>query len=151
MAGWRVGFICGNKKLVAALKKIKSWFDYGMFTPIQVAATVALDGDQDCVEQIRQTYEKRRDTLIEAFSAAGWDIAKPRASMFAWAKLPPQVGNIGSKEFAKQLLTKACVAVSPGAGFGVAGDEYVRIAFIENENRIRQAARNIKKYLKEVQ
>lgn len=151
MAGWRVGFICGNKKLVAALKKIKSWFDYGMFTPIQVAATVALDGDQDCVEQIRQTYEKRRDTLIEAFSAAGWDIAKPRASMFAWAKLPPQVGNISSKEFAKQLLTKACVAVSPGAGFGVAGDDYVRIAFIENENRIRQAARNIKKYLKEVQ
>ncbi|WP_096018490.1 LL-diaminopimelate aminotransferase [Campylobacter lanienae] len=151
MAGWRVGFICGNKKLVAALKKIKSWFDYGMFTPIQVAATVALDGDQDCVEQIRQTYEKRRDTLIEAFSAAGWDIAKPRASMFAWAKLPPQVGNIGSKEFAKQLLTKACVAVSPGSGFGVAGDDYVRIAFIENENRIRQAARNIKKYLKEIQ
>lgn len=151
MAGWRVGFICGNKKLVAALKKIKSWFDYGMFTPIQVAATVALDGDQDCVEQIRQTYEKRRDTLIEAFSAAGWEIAKPRASMFAWAKLPPQVGNIGSKEFAKQLLTKACVAVSPGSGFGVAGDEYVRIAFIENENRIRQAARNIKKYLKEIQ
>ena len=151
MAGWRVGFICGNKKLVAALKKIKSWFDYGMFTPIQVAATVALDGDQDCVEQIRQTYEKRRDTLIEAFSAAGWEIAKPRASMFAWAKLPPQVGNIGSKEFAKQLLTKACVAVSPGSGFGVAGDDYVRIAFIENENRIRQAARNIKKYLKEIQ
>lgn len=151
MAGWRVGFICGNKKLVAALKKIKSWFDYGMFTPIQVAATVALDGDQDCVEQIRQTYEKRRDILIEAFSAAGWEIAKPRASMFAWAKLPPQVGNIGSKEFAKQLLTKACVAVSPGSGFGVAGDDYVRIAFIENENRIRQAARNIKKSLKEIQ
>ena len=151
MAGWRVGFICGNKKLVSALKKIKSWFDYGMFTPIQVAATVALDGDQDCVEQIRQTYERRRDTLIEAFSAAGWEIAKPRASMFAWAKLPPQVGSIGSKEFAKQLLTRACVAVSPGAGFGPAGDEYVRIAFIENENRIRQAARNIKKYLKEVQ
>ncbi|ANE31995.1 aspartate aminotransferase [Campylobacter hyointestinalis] len=149
MAGWRVGFVCGNKKLVAALKKIKSWFDYGMFTPIQVAATVALDGDQNCVEQIRQTYEKRRDILIDAFCSAGWEIAKPRASMFAWAKLPTQVGNIGSKEFAKQLLTKACVAVSPGAGFGVAGDKYVRIAFIENENRIRQAARNIKKYLKE--
>ena len=113
--------------------------------------SIQLDGDQDCVEQIRQTYEKRRDTLIEAFSAAGWEIAKPRASMFAWAKLPPQVGNIGSKEFAKQLLTKACVAVSPGSGFGVAGDDYVRIAFIENENRIRQAARNIKKYLKEIQ
>lgn len=150
MAGWRVGFVCGNKRLVAALKKIKSWFDYGMFTPIQVAATIALDGDQSCVEEIRKTYEHRRDVLIEAFAASGWDIAKPRASMFAWAKLPPQVGNIGSKEFAKQLLTKASVAVSPGAGFGVAGDNYVRIAFIENDNRIRQAARNIKHYLKEL-
>ncbi len=150
MAGWRVGFVCGNPKLIAALKKIKSWFDYGMFTPIQVAATVALDGDQSCVEEIRKNYEKRRDCLIEAFDAAGWQIQKPRASMFAWAKLPPQVGNIGSKEFAKQLLTKAGVAVSPGSGFGPGGDRFVRIAFIENENRIRQAARNIKKYLKEL-
>ncbi len=151
MAGWRVGFVCGNKRLVAALKKIKSWFDYGMFTPIQVAATIALDSDQSCVEQIRQTYEHRRDVLIDAFAQAGWEIAKPHASMFAWAKIPPQVGNIGSKEFAKQLLTHACVAVSPGAGFGAAGDNYVRIAFIENDNRIRQAARNIKHYLKELQ
>lgn len=149
MAGWRVGFVCGNKKLILALKKIKSWFDYGMFTPIQVAATVALDSDQSCVEEIRKTYEKRRDILIEAFCSSGWEIAKPRASMFAWAKLPYQVKNMGSKEFSKQLLTKANVAVSPGAGFGIAGDNYVRIAFIENENRIRQAARNIKKYLKE--
>lgn len=150
MAGWRVGFVCGNKKLIAALKKIKSWFDYGMFTPIQVAATVALDGPQDCVEENRAMYEHRRDVLVESFGAAGWDIEKPRASMFAWAKLPPQVGNIGSNEFAKQLLTKAKVAVSAGGGFGVAGDKYVRIALIENDNRIRQAARNIKQYLKEL-
>ncbi|WP_297948097.1 LL-diaminopimelate aminotransferase [uncultured Campylobacter sp.] len=150
MAGWRVGFVSGNKKLVAALKKIKSWFDYGMFTPIQVAATIALDGPQECVEQIRASYEKRRNFLIDAFADAGWQIAKPSASMFAWAKLPPAAAHLGSMEFSKQLLTKARVAVSPGVGFGAAGDDYVRIAFIENENRIRQAARNIKKYLKEI-
>ncbi len=150
MAGWRVGFVSGNKKLVAALKKIKSWFDYGMFTPIQVAATIALDGPQECVEEIRATYEKRRNFLIDAFADAGWVIAKPSASMFAWAKLPPAVAHLRSMEFSKQLLTKACVAVSPGVGFGAAGDDYVRIAFIENENRTRQAARNIKKYLKEI-
>lgn len=150
MAGWRVGFVCGNKKLVAALKKIKSWFDYGMFTPIQVAATIALDGPQDCIGEIRETYQKRRDVLLEAFDNAGWHIDKPSASMFAWAKLPEKCEKLGSMEFSKQLLTKACVAVSPGIGFGAAGDNYVRIAFIENENRIRQAARNIKKYLKEL-
>ena len=150
MAGWRVGFVSGNKKLVAALKKIKSWFDYGMFTPIQVAATIALDGPQECVEQIRASYEKRRNFLIDAFADAGWQIAKPSASMFAWAKLPPAAAHLGSMEFSKQLLTKACVAVSPGVGFGAAGDDYVRIAFIENENRTRQATRNIKKYLKEI-
>ena len=150
MAGWRVGFVSGNKKLVAALKKIKSWFDYGMFTPIQVAATIALDGPQECVEQIRASYEKRRNFLIDAFADAGWQIAKPSASMFAWAKLPPAAANLRSMEFSKQLLTKARVAVSPGVGFGAAGDDYVRIAFIENENRTRQAARNIKKYLKEI-
>lgn len=149
MAGWRVGFICGNKRLIAALKKIKSWFDYGMFTPIQVAATIALDEDQSCVEEIRAKYEKRRDVLIDAFCNAGWHINKPQASMFAWARLPEVALHMGSKEFAKELLTKANVAVSPGAGFGVAGDKYVRIAFIENEKRIRQAARNIKNYLKE--
>ncbi|MBR8462346.1 LL-diaminopimelate aminotransferase [Campylobacter sp. faydin G-24] len=149
MAGWRVGFVCGNKRLCAALKKIKSWFDYGMFTPIQVGATVALDGDQSCVDEIRSTYQKRRDVLLEAFDAAGWSMNKPSSSMFVWAKLPPQVGNIGSLEFSKQLLTKAQVAVSPGIGFGDGGNDYVRFALIENENRIRQAARNVKKYLKE--
>ena len=150
MAGWRVGFVCGNKRLVAALKKIKSWFDYGMFTPIQVAATIALDGPQDCVDKIRQTYEHRRDVLLEAFDNSGWHIEKPKASMFAWAKLPEKCLNLGSMEFSKQLLTKANIAVSPGIGFGVLGNDYVRIAFIENENRIRQSARNIKKYLKEI-
>ncbi|TQR32381.1 alanine transaminase [Campylobacter sp. MIT 99-7217] len=149
MAGWRVGFVAGNKRLVAALKKIKSWFDYGMYTPIQVAATIALDGPQECVEDIRSTYAKRLDVLLDAFDNAGWSLKKPRASMFVWAKLPPSKMHLKSLEFSKQLLQKASVAVSPGLGFGEAGDEYVRIALIENENRIRQAARNIKKYLKE--
>lgn len=149
MAGWRVGFICGNKKLIAALKKIKSWLDYGMFTPIQVAATVALDGPQECVEEIREQYIKRRDVLLEAFDNAGWSMQKPRASMFVWAKIPQNL-NLKSMEFSKELITKAGVAVSPGIGFGVAGDDYVRIALIENENRIRQAARNVKKYFKEL-
>ncbi|ASM37364.1 LL-diaminopimelate aminotransferase [Campylobacter sputorum] len=149
MAGWRVGFICGNKKLIAALKKIKSWLDYGMFTPIQVAATVALDGPQECVEEIREQYIKRRDVLLEAFDNAGWSMQKPRASMFVWAKIPKNL-NLKSMEFSKELITKAGVAVSPGIGFGVAGDDYVRIALIENENRIRQAARNVKKYFKEL-
>lgn len=150
MAGWRVGFICGNKKIVAALKKIKSWFDYGMFTPIQVAATVALQGDQTCVKQICDKYQKRRDILISSFENAGWKINPPQASMFAWARLPDEALHLDSAEFAKELLLKANVAVSPGLGFGVAGSKHVRIAFIENENRIRQAARNIKKYLKEL-
>ncbi|WP_033916315.1 LL-diaminopimelate aminotransferase [Campylobacter sputorum] len=149
MAGWRVGFICGNKKLIAALKKIKSWLDYGMFTPIQVAATVALDGPQDCVEELREQYIKRRDVLLEAFDNAGWSMQKSRASMFVWAKIPKNL-NLKSMEFSKELITKAGVAVSPGIGFGVAGDDYVRIALIENENRIRQAARNVKKYFKEL-
>ncbi|EIP4520709.1 TPA: LL-diaminopimelate aminotransferase [Campylobacter coli] len=149
MAGWRVGFTVGNKRLVAALKKIKSWFDYGMYTPIQVAATIALDGDQSCVDEIRATYDKRMHILLEAFENAGWKLHKPRASMFVWAKLPESKMHLKSLEFSKQLLQHAEVAVSPGVGFGEAGDEYVRIALIENENRIRQAARNIKKYLKE--
>lgn len=148
MAGWRVGFICGNKKLVAALKKIKSWLDYGMFTPIQVAATIALDGPQECVDEIREQYIKRREVLLDAFESAGWSMQKPRATMFVWAKIPERL-NLKSMEFSKELITKAGVAVSPGIGFGVAGDDYVRIALIENENRIRQAARNVKKYLKE--
>ncbi len=149
MAGWRVGFTVGNKRLVAALKKIKSWFDYGMYTPIQVAATIALDGDQSCVDEIRATYDKRMHILLEAFENAGWKLHKPRASMFVWVKLPESKMHLKSLEFSKQLLQHAEVAVSPGVGFGEAGDEYVRIALIENENRIRQAARNIKKYLKE--
>ncbi|CZE46022.1 LL-diaminopimelate aminotransferase [Campylobacter geochelonis] len=150
MAGWRVGFVCGNKKLVGALKKIKSWFDYGMFTPIQVAATVALDGPQECISETRAIYRKRREVLLEAFDGAGWSIQRPDASMFVWAKIPEPALHLGSLEFSKQLLTQACVAVSPGVGFGSAGNDYVRIALIENENRIRQAARNIKKYLKEI-
>ncbi|MBX0819221.1 LL-diaminopimelate aminotransferase [Campylobacter jejuni] len=149
MAGWRVGFVVGNKRLVSALKKIKSWFDYGMYTPIQVAATIALDGDQTCVDEIRATYDKRMHILLEAFENAGWKLQKPRASMFVWAKLSESKRHLKSLEFSKQLLQRASVAVSPGVGFGEAGDEYVRIALIENENRIRQAARNIKKYLKE--
>ncbi|EAL6235079.1 LL-diaminopimelate aminotransferase [Campylobacter jejuni] len=149
MAGWRVGFVVGNKRLVSALKKIKSWFDYGMYTPIQVAATIALDGDQTCVDEIRATYDKRMHILLEAFENAGWKLQKPRASMFVWAKLPESKRHLKSLEFSKQLLQRASVAVSPGVSFGEAGDEYVRIALIENENRIRQAARNIKKYLKE--
>ncbi|EOW1662940.1 LL-diaminopimelate aminotransferase [Campylobacter jejuni] len=149
MAGWRVGFVVGNKRLVSALKKIKSWFDYGMYTPIQVAATIALDGDQTCVDEIRATYDKRMHILLEAFENVGWKLQKPRASMFVWAKLPESKRHLKSLEFSKQLLQRASVAVSPGVGFGEAGDEYVRIALIENENRIRQAARNIKKYLKE--
>ena len=152
MAGWRVGFIVGNKKLIGALQSIKSWLDYGMFTPIQVAATVALDEHGYIPdEQIIPRYEKRRDVMIEAFTNAGWPLAKPNASMFIWGKIPEIARDMGSLEFAKQLLIHANVAVSPGIGFGKYGDEYVRIALIENENRIRQAARNIKKFLKELE
>ena len=147
MAGWRVGFIVGNEKLVGALKRIKSWLDYGMFTPIQVAATIALDGPQDCVEEHIAKYKHRRDVMLETFKDAGWDMNKPNASMFIWAKIPEKAAHLGSMEFSKQLLTEAKVAVSPGIGFGQYGDQYVRIALIENEKRIRQAAKNIKKYL----
>jgi len=150
MAGWRVGFVVGNPTLVGALKKIKGWLDYGMFTPIQVAATVALDGDQDCVVQITENYRKRRDVLVESFNDAGWAMKAPRASMFIWAKIPDVALHLGSKEFSKQLLSKAGIAVSPGIGFGNYGDNYVRIALIENEKRIRQAAKNVKKYLIEL-
>jgi alanine-synthesizing transaminase len=150
MAGWRVGFFVGNPKLIGALQKIKSWFDYGMFTPIQVAATIALDGPQECQLDIIEKYRKRRDVLCESFANAGWVIDKPQSSMFVWAKLPKEALHLGSMEFSKQLLQKAKVAVSPGIGFGEHGDEYVRIALIENEKRIRQASRNIKKYLQEL-
>ena len=147
MAGWRVGFMVGNEKLIGALKRIKSWLDYGMFTPIQVAATVALDGPQECVQEHIEKYRKRRDVMVEAFKDAGWEMDVPNASMFIWAKIPEKAQHLGSMEFSKQLLTEAKVAVSPGIGFGHYGDGYVRIALIENEKRIRQAAKNIKKYL----
>jgi len=152
MAGWRVGFIVGNKKLIGALQSIKSWLDYGMFTPIQVAATVALEEHYYIPdEQIIPRYQKRRDVMLEAFANAGWKMGKPNASMFIWGKIPECARHLGSLEFAKQLLVKAGVAVSPGIGFGKYGDDYVRIALIENENRIRQAGRNIKKFLKELE
>ena len=152
MAGWRVGFVVGNKKMIGALQSIKSWLDYGMFTPIQVAATVALDEHGDIPEmQIIPLYKKRRDVMVEAFANAGWPLAKQRASMFIWGKIPEAARELGSLEFSKQLLLKADVAVSPGIGFGKYGDGYVRIALIENEKRIRQAARNIKKFLRELE
>lgn len=149
MAGWRVGFFVGNKKLIGALQKIKSWLDYGMFTPIQVAATVALNGDQQCVRDITDKYDHRQDVLIEAFGRAGWKIRRNQASMFVWAKIPDCVEHLGSLEFSKRLLVEAQVAVAPGIGFGEYGENYVRIALIENDNRIRQAARNIKEFLKQ--
>ena len=149
MAGWRVGFFVGNKKLIGALQKIKSWLDYGMFTPIQVAATVALNGDQTCVDEIIEKYDTRQDVLLEAFERAGWSIRRNQASMFVWAKIPECAVHLGSLEFSKRLLVEAQVAVAPGIGFGEYGEGYVRIALIENENRIRQAAKNIKGFLKQ--
>lgn len=151
MAGWRVGFFVGNKRLIGALQKIKSWLDYGMFTPIQVAATIALNGDQQCVRDITAKYEHRQDVLIEAFNRAGWPMKHNEASMFVWAKLPECVAHMGSLEFSKKLLVEAGVAVAPGIGFGEFGEGWVRIALIENDNRIRQAARNIKEFLKKYQ
>ncbi|NOQ30779.1 MAG: LL-diaminopimelate aminotransferase [Helicobacteraceae bacterium] len=149
MAGWRVGFFVGNKKLIGALQKIKSWLDYGMFTPIQVAATVALNGDQQCVKDITDKYSHRQNILIEAFERAGWSLKRNQATMFVWAPLPKCVEHLGSLEFSKRLLVEAGVAVAPGIGFGEYGENYVRIALIENDNRIRQAARNIKKFLEQ--
>lgn len=149
MAGWRVGFVVGNKKIIEALQKIKSWIDYGIYTPLQIASTIALDGDQSCVEEISGKYEKRMEVLIKSFKEAGWEMKKPKASMFIWAKLPECVGDMGSLEFSKRLLKEAKIAVSPGVGFGDYGEGYVRIALIENEKRIRQAARNLKAFLKQ--
>ena len=147
MAGWRVGFAVGNARLIAALKRVKSYLDYGAFTPIQAAACAALNGPQDIVETNRELYQKRRDVMVEAFGRAGWEIPSPRASMFAWAPLPPALREMGSLEFSKQLLTHAEVAVAPGVGYGEDGEGFVRIAMVENEQRLRQAARNIRKYL----
>jgi alanine-synthesizing transaminase len=147
MAGYRIGFCSGNSHLVAALRKVKSYLDYGAFTPIQVAATAALNGSDDVIATIRETYKKRRDVLIEAFSRAGWDIPVPEAGMFCWAPIPEKFKFMGSVKFTEMLLTQAEVAVAPGLGFGEYGDGYVRIGLVENEQRIRQAARNIKKVL----
>ncbi|MBK8630133.1 MAG: LL-diaminopimelate aminotransferase [Sphingomonadales bacterium] len=147
MAGWRIGFAVGNKTLISALTRVKSYLDYGAFTPIQAAAVAALNGPQDIVQQNRELYHKRRDILVESFGRAGWDIPPPRASMFAWAPLPPALAHLGSLEFSKQLLTHAGVAVAAGVGYGEEGEGYVRIAMVENEHRLRQAARNVKKYL----
>jgi len=147
MAGWRMGFAVGNRRLIAALTRVKSYLDYGAFTPIQVAACAALDGPQDCIDEARAVYRKRRDVLVEAFGRAGWDIPSPDASMFAWAPLPPKFAHLGSVEFSKMLMKEAGVAVSPGVGFGDNGEGYVRMALVENEQRIRQAARNLKSLL----
>jgi alanine-synthesizing transaminase len=147
MPGWRMGFAAGNSRLISALARIKSYLDYGAFTPIQVAATAALNGPQECVDEIRAIYRARRDTLVESMGRAGWEIPSPPASMFAWAPIPPKLRHLGSMEFSKLLLQEAEVAVSPGIGFGEYGDGYVRIALVENEQRIRQAARNVRRFL----
>lgn len=147
MAGWRMGFAVGNERIIAALTRVKSYLDYGAFTPVQVAATAALNGPDDCVKEMRDTYRRRRDTLVESFSRAGWDVPPPKASMFAWSPIPDPFKELGSVEFSKLLVEKAEVAVSPGTGFGERGEGYVRIALVENEQRIRQAARNIRRFL----
>ena len=147
MPGWRIGFASGNRELIRALTRIKSYLDYGAFTPIQVAACTALNGPQDCVEEARQIYRRRRDVLIQGLAQAGWEIPSPPATMFCWAPIPDRYRHLGSLEFSKLLLAQAGVAVSPGIGFGEYGDDHVRIALVENEHRIRQAIRNIKKFL----
>lgn len=147
MPGWRVGFASGNARLVHALTRIKSYLDYGAFTPIQVAATAALNGPQDCVAEVRGIYRQRRDTLIAGLRQAGWEVPVPSASMFAWAPIPEPFRGLGSVEFAKLLLTEAKVAVAPGLGFGEYGDGHVRIALVENEHRIRQACKSIKRFM----
>jgi alanine-synthesizing transaminase len=144
MPGWRIGFMCGNATLVAALARIKSYLDYGTFTPIQVAAISALEGPQDCLRQISGQYESRRNVLCEGLAAAGWAMEKPKATMFAWAPIPEPYREMGSLEFSKKLLSEAKVAVSPGIGFGEYGDTHVRFGLIENEHRTRQAVRGIK-------
>ncbi len=150
MAGWRIGFAVGNPTLIAALTRVKSYIDYGAFTPIQAAACAALNGPQDIVAANRALYHRRRDVLVEAFSRAGWDVPAPPASMFAWAPLPPQLREMGSLEFSKQLLDQAAVAVAPGVGYGEDGEGFVRIALVENEQRLRQAARGVRRYLQQM-
>ncbi len=147
MPGWRMGFCVGNKEMINALTRMKSYLDYGTFNPIQIASTVALDGPQQCVEEIRQVYHRRRDILVDGLNKIGWEITKPKATMFIWAKIPPKYEAMGSLEFTKLLLAKAKVAVSPGIGFGEFGDSYLRLSLVENEKRIRQAIRGIKTLL----
>ena len=146
MPGWRIGFAAGNAKIIAALARIKSYLDYGAFTPIQVAATAALNGPQDCVSEFREVYKRRRDVLVESFGQAGWDVPPPAATMFAWALIPEPYAQLGSLEFSKLLLAEAQIAVAPGLGFGEYGDGFVRIGLVENRHRTRQAARNIKRF-----
>ncbi len=148
MPGWRVGFMVGNQTLVAALGRIKSYLDYGTFTPIQIASIVALEGPQECVQEIRQLYQNRRDVLCDGLTNAGWAVEKPKATMFVWARIPEQYRDMGSLEFSKKMLREAKVAVSPGIGFGEYGDDFVRFALIENEHRTRQAVRSIRQMLK---
>jgi alanine-synthesizing transaminase len=145
MPGWRVGFAVGNQKMISALARIKSYLDYGMFQPIQIAAIIALNGPQDCVDQICELYRRRRNVLIDSFTKAGWEIERPKATMFVWARIPEPFRKMGSLEFSKFLLKEAKVAASPGIGFGEYGDEYVRLALVENEHRIRQAAKGVKR------
>ncbi len=147
MPGWRMGFAVGNERLIAALTRVKSYLDYGAFTPIQVAATAALNGDGSDITYVRNVYKQRRDVLVESFGRAGWEVPAPAATMFAWVPIPERFRQLGSLEFSKLLVEMADVAVAPGVGFGEHGDEYVRIALVENEHRIRQAARNIKRFL----
>jgi alanine-synthesizing transaminase len=147
MPGWRIGFAVGNERIIAALARVKSYLDYGAFTPVQVAATAALNGPDDCVREMRETYRRRRDVLVESFGRAGWTIPSPAASMFAWSPIPAPFNTLGSVEFSKLLVEKAEVAVSPGTGFGERGEGFVRIALVENEQRIRQAARNVRRFL----
>jgi len=147
MAGWRIGFMVGNQEIVGALAKIKSYLDYGTFQPLQIAACAALNGPQDCVDEIRAMYQSRRNVLIDGLHKMGWMAEKPQASMFIWAEIPDEFKELGSLEFTKRMLVEAGVAVSPGIGFGSYGDQYVRIAMIENEHRTRQAMRNIKSFL----
>ena len=147
MPGWRIGFAVGNERIIGALARVKSYLDYGAFTPIQVAATAALNGPDDCIEEMRATYRRRRDALVDSFGRAGWPIPAPQASMFAWAPIPAPFDPLGSLEFSKLLVEKADLAVSPGIAFGEHGDGFVRIALVENEQRIRQAARNVRRFL----
>ena len=147
MAGWRIGFAVGNERLISALTRVKSYLDYGAYTPVQVAATAALNGPDDCIHEMRAIYRRRRDVMVESFAKAGWPIPAPRASMFAWARVPERFVHLGSMEFSKLMIEKADVAVAPGIGFGEHGEGYVRLALVENEQRIRQAARGLKRLM----